>query len=156
MTTFTREDYEMAARAVGFIDDQASDDDDALGLHRNGQGIFYVVGKRGWHNWNPPEDDGDALRLANRLRICVEFGYCEDDAPVIWVGLIEDRRNWPRHAHFPDPNAATRRAIFRAAIAIGRAMPAPDARPTEAPGPSSPSETAPDQQLETLSRRDGQ
>ena len=108
MTTFTREDYEMAAKAAG-VD----------GWYEPGYLSFI---KRGGGVWRPPEDDGDALRLANRLRICVEFGYCEDDAPVIWVGLIEDRRNWTRYAHFPDPNAATRRAIFRAAIAIGRAM----------------------------------
>lgn len=112
MTKFTREDYEMAAKAAGYHIASACEGSPV---------VAFIDGSP--CDWNPPEDDGDAFRLANRLRICVEFGYCEDDAPVIWVGLIEDRRNWPRYAHFPDPNAATRRAIFRAAIAIGRAMP---------------------------------
>ena len=122
MTTFTREDYELAAKAVGFIDDQTSDDEDSLGLRRNGQGIFYVVGKRGWHNWNPPEDDGDALRLAVKLDMNIGNGpghsiealaVSEHDGGV--YGGVEQKRE--------DAEAATRRAIFRAAIAIGKAMP---------------------------------
>ena len=112
MTTFTREDYEMAAKAAGYA---------IIGDLHPSDGVNVVIGGR-VYLWRPSDEDGDAFRLANRLRICVEFGSCEDDAPVIWVGLIEDRRDWPRCAHFPDPNAATRHAIFRAAIAIGRAM----------------------------------
>ncbi len=121
MTKFTREDFEMAARAVGFIDDQASDDD-ALGLHRNWQGIFYVVGKRGRHKWNPPEDDGDALRLVVKLEMnigngagrSIEAWAVSDHDGGVYRG-VEKRRE--------DAEFATRHAIFRAAIAIGRAMP---------------------------------
>lgn len=67
--------------------------------------------------WNPLKDDGDTLRLANRCGISIEFGYCSDDAPVVRCGPIEDRDNWPQVPNFPDPNAATRRAVVEAVAA---------------------------------------
>lgn len=73
--------------------------------------------------WNPLKDDGDALRLAVKLGICIEFGDCADDAPVVYAGIAHERRDWPMWPRFPDPTAATRRAIVRAAAQIGRAMP---------------------------------
>lgn len=69
-------------------------------------------------NWNPLANDGDALRLAVKLKICVEFGYCADDAPVVYCGPVEERPDWPGSNCFPDPFAATRRAIVRAAAAM--------------------------------------
>ena len=70
--------------------------------------------------WNPLENDGDALRLAVKLRlsVCVELDGT-------WI----DRHHscWPRPACFVDhadePYAATRRAIVYAAAEIGRQMP---------------------------------
>jgi hypothetical protein len=62
--------------------------------------------------WNPLESDGDALRLAVMLNLsvgqCRAAGYrsspfCEEDCT-------------------PDPYAATRRAIVRAAAEIGKGM----------------------------------
>lgn len=76
----------------------------------------------GQMHWNPIHDDGDALRLAVKLNICLEFTHCEDDAPVIYCGRAEARRYWPMSEKFPDANAATRRAIVRAAAAIGKEM----------------------------------
>lgn len=73
--------------------------------------------------WNPLTDDGDALRLANKLRLCIEFGYCLDDAPIVMCGLPEARESWTEHQHFPDSLAETRRAIVRAAAAIGEQTP---------------------------------
>ena len=107
-----RELLEMASKAVGFIDDQTSDDEDSLGLHRNGQGIFYFVGKRGWHNWNPLTDDGDALRLAGKLGLWIHIGtyYVAIDGTHI------------EEACGQDLCAAARRAIVRAAAEIGKAM----------------------------------
>lgn len=69
--------------------------------------------------WNPLTDDGDALRLAVKLHF------------DIWIW--EKRRDvtvWLNNAsgdHFScdlneDPYAATRRAIVRAAAAIGQSM----------------------------------
>ena len=56
------------------------------------------------YGWNPLTDDGDALRLAVKLRL-----------DVAWY-----ERN-PLELDV-DPYAATRRAIVRAAAEIGRAM----------------------------------
>lgn len=68
--------------------------------------------------WNPLTDDGDALRLAVRLRIQVEQWPDEDGKGEYCScgdAIIED--------HGEDDLAATRRAIVRAAAEIGRAMP---------------------------------
>ncbi len=61
--------------------------------------------------FNPMHDDGDALRLAVRLKMSLSVGIARSDA-----GEFSD---------FSDPcdYAATRRAIVRAAAAIGEAMP---------------------------------
>lgn len=63
------------------------------------------------HTWNPLTDDGDALRLAVKLRITPHIdGNMTDCADCT-------------EAHLDDPYAATRRAIVRAAAEIGKAMP---------------------------------
>ena len=69
--------------------------------------------------WNPLTDDGDALRLAVKLRFHV--GICPgnrvfcthtySDKPTIYESREKNR--------VQDPYAATRRAIVRAAAAIG-------------------------------------
>jgi hypothetical protein len=71
--------------------------------------------------WNPLTDDGDALRLAVKLQIhmakydnyasACQLGSDREDEEVVW-----DHEE-------PDPYAATRRAITRAAAEIGKAMP---------------------------------
>ena len=67
--------------------------------------------------WNPLTDDGDALRLAVKLRLEFEWwkngiAVSRDDLPPGAIQHVED-----------DQYAATRRAIVRAAAAIGKAMP---------------------------------
>ena len=70
--------------------------------------------------WNPLTDDGQALRLAVKLGLCMfidlnfdaitdvfKYGFSEE-------GTEEDHRN--------DPYEATRRAIVRAAAEIGKGM----------------------------------
>lgn len=76
--------------------------------------------------WNPLTDDGDALRLAVKLRLSIDYAP-HDVGPYVraWrpgvemlyapVSELEDF-----HAADGDPYAATRRAIVRAAAAIGR------------------------------------
>lgn len=71
--------------------------------------------------WNPLTDDGDALRLAVKLRLNVGYDYYDD---------IEYAMITPPHTHQgydclvdQDPYAATRRAIVRAAAEIGKSMP---------------------------------
>jgi len=65
--------------------------------------------------WNPLTDDGDALRLAVKLKL----------EGIIWYGdttVASDFAETEKVQHEDDPYAATRRAIVRAAAEIGRAM----------------------------------
>ena len=77
--------------------------------------------------WNPLTDDGDALRLAVKLRLTIKH----DDPDAGGAGIAKDqagaptldgngpwfRKEWHKDG---DPYAATRRAIVRAAAEIGR------------------------------------
>jgi len=102
-----RELLEMAAKAAG--------------LHVKGwvgdRMVFFnpITGSAEEH-WNPLTDDGDALRLAVKLDISV-FGHFPFDAVAAFDGrrIIETKQPG-------DPMPATRRAIVRAAAAIGSAM----------------------------------
>ena len=108
-----RELLELAAKAAGLN----------FHGHRADHGNCYVSTTGDiddWFVWSPLTDDGDALRLAVRLELCIEFGSCEDDAPVVYCGRAMDRRDWPRYPNFPDSGAATRRAIVRAAAALAQ------------------------------------
>lgn len=77
-----------------------------------------------YSTWNPLTDDGDALRLAVKLNMGVKVN--DDDhwqepnrTVVIWDDNCARRISIP---HGKDKSAATRRAITRAAAAIGEAM----------------------------------
>ncbi|NHZ94625.1 hypothetical protein [Massilia sp. CCM 8734] len=69
--------------------------------------------------WNPLTDDGDALRLAVKLGL-----YLEIDRPNTRASALpeQDDMEFSREPFGTDPCAATRRAIVRAAAAIGEAM----------------------------------
>lgn len=95
-----RELLELAAKAVGGI------------VYIEDLGFIFEdeYGNRGpW--WNPLGNDGDALRLAVKLNLHVLEGIAQDGEGRIFCDKS------------PDPYAATRRAIVRAAAEIGRAMP---------------------------------
>jgi hypothetical protein len=103
-----RELLELAAKAA------------ALLVEWDGDGFVRPVPFKGFTNyeaWNPLTDDGDALRLAVKLRMDVKQ----------WNSLVIAVKAWNSHAEentFTQcPYAATRRAIVRAAAAIGKAMP---------------------------------
>jgi hypothetical protein len=72
-------------------------------------------------SWNPLTDDGDALRLAVKLRMALSL-----DSPV--AGPVGFCRAYPSSSNLlamdewanDDPYAATRRAIVRAAAKIGK------------------------------------
>lgn len=77
--------------------------------------------------WNPLTDDGDALRLAIKLRIHVGFYEEEGDPGVVQAvayGIDGNRdEGWTyTEGAKPDPYAAARRAIVRAAAELGRQM----------------------------------
>jgi hypothetical protein len=73
-------------------------------------------GPQSGHLWNPLDDDGDALRLAVKLNMCVTSFTDEQ-----MVGCVINREGHNIYeVPGTDPYAATRRAIVRAAAEIGK------------------------------------
>lgn len=76
-------------------------------------------------DWNPLEDDGEALRLAVKLRLNIDFGTHES-VPYVCahrsgIEMIRDPVSATESDYeekILDWDAATRRAIVRAAAAI--------------------------------------
>lgn len=105
-----RELLELAAKAAGLTLIDWSDcwEDKGPGYrYKDADGFSYV--------WNPLADDGDALRLAVNLHMIVEIDHYHAMANGIAEDVLEP--------HDGGAEAATRRAIVRAAAEIGRAMP---------------------------------
>jgi|JI9StandDraft_2_1071091.scaffolds.fasta_scaffold360711_3 hypothetical protein len=98
-----RELLEAAAKAAGI----ALEWNDNPGYYSDWRGLPQ------WNHWNPLLDDGDALRLAVKLKLTLDTG---DDASEA-VSPI----HWHIEQHKGDPLAATRRAIVRAAASMGGA-----------------------------------
>lgn len=69
--------------------------------------------------WNPLKDDGDALRLAVKLEMDIEWTTDQFNDQWVWVILDGDELSEPCGN---DPYAATRRSIVRAAAEIGKEM----------------------------------
>ena len=71
--------------------------------------------------WNPLTDDGDALRLAVKLQLGISIPPVVDGRieVVTFYGPIISIVEHPKN---DDRNAATRRAIVRAAAEVGRTM----------------------------------
>lgn len=122
----SRELLEKAAKAAGalrFEYVEQFDDyyNDMAGHPTSGLRILDAVDGLGHFPfdriWNPLTDDGDALRLAVRLRMDVFFQSDHDG----FFTSVEGRCFAYEH-HGSDPYAATRLAIVRAAAAIGEAM----------------------------------
>ena len=68
--------------------------------------------------WNPLTDDGDALRLAVKLKLMVSIGGVLLDG--VHVQSTGEFIEVVKEPYGDDPYAATRRAIVRAAAAIGK------------------------------------
>lgn len=82
-----------------------------IGMHRD-----YFADDRTGNEWNPLTEDGDALRLAVKLNIDINPLW-GDECCTQSVGgdfFYEERGE--------NPYAATRRAIVRAAAAIGEKL----------------------------------
>jgi hypothetical protein len=71
--------------------------------------------------WNPLKDDGDALRLLAILRMETYTGHDDEGKPEQYVGYPSKSRqiHYVAEPHGADAAAAIRRAIVRAAAAIG-------------------------------------
>jgi hypothetical protein len=98
-----KELLELAAKAIG------------LKLRYN-----YLGGRDANQPWDPLEDDGDALRLAVKLKMRIGI----DSIPVGYVVVMSDDplQKDTHELIVDDPYAATRRAITRAAAEIGKAI----------------------------------
>ena len=106
----------LAAKAAGLF--MSSEWDCAA----EGRGIIIGRGDGDLRPWNPFADDGEALRLAAGLSLCVEVNgmfvhadmrHCESDH-----GYVEENTARNDGCIFK----ATRRAIVRAAAVIGEHM----------------------------------
>jgi len=88
----------------------------AAGISSDGLGTCFDM-DRG-QPWNPLTDDGDALRLAVKLHLALLFPMRGDSYPEVGAGQVGATAAAKTEPHDPDPYAATRRAIVRAAAAI--------------------------------------
>lgn len=104
-----RELLELAAKAAGY----------AKFDWLAGDGVMNVYHADGLHEyWSPLADDGDALRLAVRLQMAVSTPLSY--SATAKCADVRCRVTEEECGH--DPFVATRRAIVRAAAAIGRQM----------------------------------
>lgn len=108
-----RELLELAAKAAGI----------EIRPHPNAKATKTLLFISGGKNWNPLTDDGDALRLAVKLRIHLA-DFPDTVVPSRGVGWQQGQA----HCSLWEPEgsnaeAATRRAITRAAAEVGKAMP---------------------------------
>ena len=110
---------ELAAKAAG-IEIQGKVEK-MIAEHGHYAGGFVIANDRGGSSaWNPLTDDGDALRLAVKMKMRFSTVCNLGDQAVASVtdiysnGAVED--------HGDDPYAATRRAIVRAAAEIGKTL----------------------------------
>jgi len=112
-----RELLEMAAKAAGINIFNWTP-----GGHPTTDGAYTGI-------WNPLTDDGDALRLANALKLSICHTLCE--APTAHGTAMVGYAPWEtgapicseRYDGIEGRDAATRRAITRAAAEIGRLNP---------------------------------
>lgn len=90
----------------------------AAGIHRDTLDCeWYDTDGHVRPDWNPLTDDGDALRLAVKICMYVNIG---DGGTVTAASLYNEHKGV--EDFLPDPYAATRRAIVRAAAEIGKTM----------------------------------
>jgi hypothetical protein len=107
-----RELLELAAKAIGLPE-----------CGWMGPAFMYVKDNT-FIDWNPLTDDGDALRLAVKLKLSISAA----NPAFIEVAIFKDgeahllfRDGTMDSGWNEDPYAATRRAIVRAAAEIGKA-----------------------------------
>jgi hypothetical protein len=84
--------------------------------------IYDYEDARTYKTWNPLTDDGDALRLAVKLRIDIQ----NLDTGVCAQRNYGSVRTYAVEPYTHDPAAATRRAIVRDAAEIGATQPSKD------------------------------
>ena len=98
-----RELLELAAKAAG-VPGTYWTNKEKFAVPTNGEEAI----RDGYIDWNPLTDDGDALRLAVRLKLFSSEIINDNITLAIWES---------------DPYVATRHAIVRTAAEIGRTLP---------------------------------
>ena len=104
----------LAAKAAGI---------ELKGVGGLGDGLRHLMDNSTKRIWNPLADDGDALRLAVKLKLSVDTDWYNSDA--CWYTektIVTSTESVEEESHDNDHYAATRRAIVRAAASIGKAM----------------------------------
>lgn len=117
-----RELLELAAKAAGYVVEWREWVTSRLAefgtIKHTKQSGFWLGGKQ----WGPLTDDGDALRLAVKLKLAIrpleKCVFVESDPET----LLGQSQFSELEMYGSDPNAATRRAIVRAAAEIGKTM----------------------------------
>lgn len=118
-----REQLEMAAKAAGYeiLVKKQAERDAMLGVG-NDAGLWI---KGVSTCWNPRDDDGQSLRLAVRLNFAVKCNGPDSQHDPDCTIVLFDTVEFPWRLvqkHAGDPEAATRCAIFRAAVKVGLQM----------------------------------
>jgi hypothetical protein len=106
-----RELLELASKAAG-VD---------IKEHPNSNALRHLMFVCDGKNWNPLTDDGDALRLAVKLRMNVYVPPGKEAEASVWLGPDNDFVVYLKGGGSDE--ASVRRAIVRAAAEIGKAMP---------------------------------
>lgn len=104
-----RELLELAAKAAGYARLKYFDD---------APYVSSLLGGEDFEAWNPLTDDGDALRLAVKLRIDLRNFTGASNCISASSKFIDEDSD---EEYDPNPYASTRRAIVRASAAIGEA-----------------------------------
>lgn len=123
-----RELLELAAKAAG-LNNLIFNHGKTNSYHAGS--LEYMTEKHHHTPWNPLNDDGDALRLA--VELDMEIAQGDDEGPCAWINYfmpgsvrwlsLSEQHTRKRHkATKMEKQAATRRAIVRAAAEIGKAM----------------------------------
>ncbi len=111
-----KELLELAAKAAKY----PIHSDRSYRIYADGGESLYM-GNRG-PLWNPLTDDGDALRLAVKLRLKVSTPTTDTDCALAGNGYVSAYSEDVEKITITDLYFATRRAIVRAAAEIGKAM----------------------------------
>jgi hypothetical protein len=108
-----RELLELAAKAAG----------EYHGTWSNKENAFIEPYGGDFIEWNPLDDDGDALRLAVKLKMVIDTDWNGGaNAGNAAIDFAEPEYGYQEAQGKNDPYAATRRAIVRAAAEIGKGM----------------------------------
>ena len=118
---FTREDFQIAAKAAGldiWTGGNHFDERGGYPIGLDSEGGYEAI-------WNPAADDGDSRRLQCVLGLSLEFKQGENFSNIVRADGYHGWGYFEAEQAFDvgDDASAARDVVLRCAIAIGRAMP---------------------------------